>query len=270
MEEKERSVTGSTYFNQGYYNNGKTWMLNVIASTTLAMFDYFESFLFNMKTDKNPSNRIVFSKNEFAFRERLRDQRKSENSELQANTLNMPFMNFGISSISLSDSRLMASYYYKNTGIYLSELGKKFRFFPVEIQYEGTFFTTSAADAQIVLAKFFKQASTQTILKPVLYYDGKEIANFAELNFSDVTYDGEYSESDWLEKNRIHTVGFNISVMTYFIDTDPGIDAEEGEDDYWLTKKIILDFSSKLAIKKGSEEETLTATVDHILQQVDW
>lgn len=58
--------------------------------------------------------------------------------------------------------------------------------------------------------------------------------------------------------------------MTYFIDTDPGIDAEEGEDDYWLTKKIILDFSSKLAIKKGSEEETLTATVDHILQQVDW
>lgn len=275
MPKRERALHGSTYFNQSYYSNGDTYMLNVVLSTTLSLYDYFESFLFNVDNDPKKSSRIVFAKNEYAFRARMQDLKVDEaNSNLQINTLNMPFMNFGISSISLSDQRLLASHNLATKGVFIKEIGKKVRLMPVTIQYEGCFFTTQASDAQIVLAKFYKQAAAETLLKPVLYYNGIELGNFASLSYSDITYDGQYSESDWLEQNRIHTVAFSFNVDTYFLDSDPGIDATDPKD-YALVKDLWFKFSTRTNLNSWPENENdydmaLHAAVDHINETVSW
>jgi len=275
MPKRSRDLVGSTYFNQSYYLNDDKYSINVILSTTLALYDYFESFLFNVPTDPSRSSRIVFAKNEYAFRARLQDITKEEaNSEFQINTLNMPFMNFGISSISLSDQRLLATNQLAKRGVFIDELGKKVRLYPVTIQYEGCFFTTQASDAQLVLAKFYKQASVETLLEPLLIYNGVELSNFANLSYSDITYDGQYSESDWLEQNRIHTVAFSFNVDTYFVDTDPGIDVTEPED-YALVKDLYFKFSTRHNLSGWPKDENdydmiFHAAVDHVNQTVNW
>jgi len=276
MPKKDRALRGSTYFNQSYYSNGDTYMLNAVLSTTLALYDYFEDFLFNVDNDPHKDSRIVFAKNEYAFRARMQDLKLDEaNSNLQINTLNMPFMNFGISGISLSDQRLLATNALATKGVFIEELGKKIRLMPVSIQYEGCFFTTQASDAQIVLAKFYKQASAETLFKPVLYYDGIELGNFASLSYSDITYDGQYSESDWLEQNRIHTVAFSFTVDTYFVDTDPGVDETNLNKDYALVKDLWLKFSARTNLDEWPEDENdydiaLHAAVDHVNETVTW
>ena len=275
MPKRSRDLVGSTYFNQSYFSNQKNYMINTVLSTTLALYDYFEDIIFNVETDPSRRSRIVFAKNEYAFRARLQDLKREEaNSEFQINTLNMPFMNFGISSISLSDQRLLATHQLATEGVFIEELGKKVRLFPVVIQYEGCFFTTQTSDAQIVLAKLYKQAAAETLLKPMLYYDKQEVANFANLSYSDITYDGQYSESDWLEQNRIHTVAFSFNIDTYFIDSDPGIDATDPSD-YALVKDLYLKFSSRRNLTDWPEDENdydimLHAAVDHVNQSVNW
>lgn len=274
MSKRTKGLVGSSYFNQSYFS-GENNNLNVILSTTLALYDYFESFLFNVETDPTRSSRITFAKNEYAFRSRLQDlSREEANSELQINTLNMPFMNFGISSISLSDQRLLVSQQLATQGVYIDEIGKKMRLYPVLIQYEGCFFTTQTADAQIVLAKFYKQAASETLIKPILIYDGVEIANFANLTYSDITYDGQYAESDWLEQNRIHTVAFNFNVDTYFVDTDPGVDITEPSD-YAKVRDLYFKFSTRRNLNgwpkdKDDYDMVFHAAVDHVTQSVNW
>ena len=275
MPKRIRDTVGSTYFNQSYFLDKGKYSLNVILSTTLALYDYFESFLFNVPTDPQRSSRIVFAKNEYAFRARLQDIAEEEaNSEFQVNTLNMPFMNFGISSISLSDQRLLATQQLAKQGVFVEEIGKKVRLYPVTIQYEGCFFTTQASDAQIVLAKFYKQAASETLLEPMLLYNGVEIGNFANLSYSDITYDGQYSESDWLEQNRIHTVAFSFNVDTYFVDTDPGVDVTEPSD-YALVRDLYFKFSARHNLTgwpkdKNDYDMVFHAAVDHVNQSVKW
>lgn len=275
MPKRSRALVGSTYYNQSYFSNKNVYMINSIIATTLALFEYFENTLFNVDTDPVKSSRIVYAKNEYAFRARLQDLKAEEaNSDLQINTLNMPFMNFGISSISLSDQRLMSTHTLATQGVYIPELGKKLRLFPVTIEYEGCFFTTQAADAQWVLAKLYKEASSETLIKPILYYADKELANFGSLNYTDITYDGQYSESDWLEQNRIHTTAFNFTVDTYFVDSDPGIDVTEPSK-YALVKNLYLKYATRANIDGWPRNENdydgiLHAVVDHINQTVIW
>lgn len=275
MGKRSKDLVGSTYFNQSYFSNGSKYSLNVILSTTLALYDYFEKVIFNVDTDPYRSSRIVFARNDYAFRARLQDLKVEEaNSELQINTLNMPFMNFGISSISLSDQRLMATNQLATQGVFIEELGKKFRLMPVTIQYEGCFFTTQTSDAQIVLAKLYKEAAAETLLNPVLFYDDKELGNFANLTYSDITYDGQYSESDWLEQNRIHTVAFSFNIDTYFVDADPGIDATDPSD-YALVRDLYFKFSSRHNLNGWPKDENdydmmFHAAVDHVNQSVIW
>lgn len=279
MGKKERSLKGSTYFNQKYFSNDRAFMLNTIVSTTLALFDYFESFIFNLKSDPDRSSRVVYAKNEYAFRARLQDLKSEEaNSDFQINTLNMPFLNFGISSISLASQRLLSSHQLATRGIYIEELGKKIRLYPVTIDYEGCFFTTQTADAQIVLAKMYKQAASETLLSPSLYYNNEEFKNFANLTYTDITYDGQYSESDYLEQNRIHTVAFNISIDTYFVDSDYGVDADNEDYDnkeYALVKDLYFKFATRTHLGGWPKDENdydimMHGIVDHINKEIVW
>ena len=269
MAVKKRDLIGSSYYEQKYFTNGNHYTLNIILSTTLAMFEYLENVLF-----PNDPDRIVFAKNDYAFRARMQDMSKgSENSKIQANTLNFPFCNFGINDISLSSTKLFNSYYNADKGMYIEEVGETFKVYPITINYEGCFYSHNASDAQIVLEKLFKQSRTQKVIAPMLYYKDKEIKNYGELSCDDISYDDQYNESDWLEKNRIHTVSFGISINTFILDTDAGgIDEPITPESLdiskrsWNVKKVILTLAEKL----GYSNEAYNGVLDDLSKQIDW
>ena len=275
----QRDLFGSSFFNTKYWKNGDSFMLNSILSTTLCLMDYFDKLLF-----VNDHTRVIYSSNAYAFRARLQSSRGNENSDIQANDLNFPFMNLAITQggISLQDTKLNATYEAKTSGIYIEELGKKVRLFPMNIRFEGVYYTTQMADAQIAISRVFRKASSELLLAPVLWYNGIEIKNVANVVFDDVVLDDVYTESDWLEKNRIHTIGFSVSVSTYLVDIFPGAFTEEDDPSmggsgssskYWNVRKVLLYWAERnnLASWNGNDfDDWATGIVDHLDQEVYW
>lgn len=282
-----RGLLGSSYYNQRWFNNKDRYLLDCELSTTLALFDYFEGFIF-----PNDPSRLVYATNSFAFRARQRTLRGNENSELQANSLSMPFMNLGVKQggISFADTNLFSSFQAKSEGILLDKLGIYARLYPVTIQYEGTFFTDQVADAHVVLQRAFKRGAVEQNLSSKLYYGGNEILNIIKLNFDDIVLDDQYQESDWLEKNRIHTVGFQITADTYMVDIYPGAetpyDGGEGsgtsDEEYsdtstkaWQVNQLYLTYAARFDLEEWKRtpcdyDGILSAVVDHVNEKVWW
>lgn len=273
----ERNLYGSSFYNTDYWKNGDSFMLNSILSTSLALMDFFDKVLF--VKDKT---RVIYASNSYAFRARSQVSNKEENSEFQQ--LNLPFMNLAISQggISLQDTKLYSSYEAKTNGIYVEELGKKIRLYPMNIRFEGTFFTTQMADAQMAISRLFKVGSTEILLQPSLFYNDVEIKNVANIVFDDIVLDDQYQETDWLEKNRIHTVGITVSASTYLVDIFPGAFTEEdeapyGEESgggkYWNVRKVLFYWAlrNNLDSWNGNDfDDWAEGIVDHVDQEVYW
>lgn len=275
----KRDLYGSSFYNSRYWKNGDSFMLNSILSTTLALMDYFDKLIF-----VNDKTRVIYASNSYAFRARHQSSRGNENSDLQANDLNFPFMNLAVAQggISLQNTRLNTSYEAKTSGIYIEELGKKVYLIPIEIRFEGTFFTTQMADAQRVITRVFRRAATELLLKPSLWYNDTEIKNIAKVSFEDVVLDDIYQESDWLEKNRIHTVGFTLSVSTYLVDIFPGAFTDDDDASfggggtagaYWNVRRVLFYWALRNNLDgwNGNDfDDWAEGIVDHVDQEVYW
>ena len=276
--DKYRDLVGSSFYNTRFYKNGNDYMLNAILSSSIELMEFFDKLLF-----VKDNTRVIYASNAYAFRARSQTVRGSDNSDLQVNDLSFPFMNIDVrqGGISLADTRLYATYEAKTSGIYIEELQKKVRLFPIVIQFEGTYFTTQMADAHMAVSRLFEIGSAQLLLKPSLWYNGVEIKNILDVQFQDIVLDDTYQESDWLEKNRIHTVGFNISATTYLVDVYPGLFTDEDSSDItgqgvgetgWIPKKVLLSY----AIRNGlgccnADYATLKkGVIDHLDQEVYW
>lgn len=275
----ERNLYGSSFYNTDYWKNGDSFMLNSILSTTLALMDFFDKALF--VKDKT---RVIYASNDYAFRARSQVSNKDENSEFQQ--LNLPFMNIAISQggISLQDTKLYSSYEAKTSGIYIEELGKKVRLYPMNIRFEGTFFTTQMADAQLAISRLFRLGSTELLLQPSLWYNDVEIKNVANIVFDDIVLDDQYQETDWLERNRIHTVGVTISASTYLVDIFPGAFTEEDDSSitgeggdtsgkFWNVRRVLFYWAMRnhLDAWNGNDfDDWAEGIVDHVDQEVYW
>lgn len=278
-----RGLVGSSFYNTNYWKNGESYMLNSILSTTLALMEFFDRLLF-----VKDSTRVIYASNAYAFRARSQVSRGEENSDLQVNDLNFPFMNLAIAQggISFQDTKLNTTYEAKTSGIYIEELGKKVRLYPMNIRFEGTFFTTQMADAQLAISRIFRVASTELKLASSLWYNDVEIKNVVNIVFDDVVLDDQYQEIDWLEKNRIHTIGISISASTYLVDIYPGAFTEEddssisGEGEgsagkYWNVRKVFFDWAlrNNLSGWNGNGKDFdgwALGILDHVDQTVYW
>lgn len=275
----ERGLYGSSFYNTSYWKNGDSFMLSSILSSTLCLMDFFDKLLF-----VRDNTRVIYASNEYAFRARLQSSRGEENSDLQANDLNFPFMNLSIAQggISLQDTRLNSSYEAKTSGIYVEELGKKVRLYPMNIRFEGIYYTTQMADAQLAISRIFRKGSTELILQPSLWYNDVEIKNIAKVYFDDVVLDDKYQESDWLTQNRIHTVAVTVSVSTYLVDIYPGAFTDEDDPSmggqggaglYWPVRHVFLYWAlrNNLDSWNGNDfDEWAEGLVDHVDQKVYW
>jgi hypothetical protein len=244
--------------NKSYYDNSN--FINVFYSTILSIFNFFTENFF-----PDDPNRIIYASNTFAFRERLKLQDSEEISAFQVNSLNMPFMNFSISSsgITPNTERTWKNYSLEVEGMMDWDINKKIRATPVKMDFECTYFSDREADLQYVMSKILWINSQETLIRPELEIDGKDFQNIGLFVGFDTGYRSQYNESDWLEKNKIRTIGMNFSVDTFFLDTTT--------DGFWIPKKVLVSFAKThdLAIHDWEDyDELWEGVIDHIGKQV--
>ena len=92
---------------------------------------------------------------------------------------------------------------------------------------------------EYAMNKLLLDASNETNIEPQLETNNGDIIKNAGLVNFDLEYNPTYQESDWLEQNRIWTIGIDFSVTTFMIgnfDTNP--------DNLHVAKSVLLEFFS--------------------------
>ncbi len=240
-----------------YYQD--TSFINVYYSTILSVFSHLGAYLF-----PNDPSRVIYSSNDHAFRRRLRLNSRDDISQFQINSLNLPFLNFAISSsgISSNTNRPWKSYPLELNGIMDWTLNKKFRLSPVNISFEATYLSDKEIDIQYAFSKITWDNALETILKPQLEIEGESFNNIGILSY-DINYRPQYNENDWFEKNKIRTISLNFSIDTFLIET-----TTEG---FWIPQEVLFSFASAqdLEIHDWDDyDELLTGVISHIEETV--
>ena len=207
-----------------------------------------------------PLDRIIYASNEYCFRERTR-RNKGE--------LNLPFLNYYRVGFEDAD-RPWKNDYSNRFGLidrennFTSKLGGVMRIYPITISYEGTAFFAQNKDCEYAMNKLLFDNSNETIVKPqVETNDGDIITNAGLMDF-DIEYNPTYQESDWLEQNRIWTIGIDFTITTYMIgnfNTNPSgeYDSEGNPLGIKVAKNVLLEFftAKKLNYENYKDSEQM-------------
>ena len=216
-----------------YYD--KSNFINCFYALNLSIENYFSNLLFSDSPNSGGLDRIIYSSNEFAFRKRI-GQTGSQTTDLK-----LPFMNYWIKDFDFPSRRSMFNNLANIEGIYIESLQKKLRVIPVNIKYEGTIFFNRTDDLYQAYSRIITETSNETIIysKPMINDVNsipKEIPISAFLNF-ELGIDNKYRETDWLQKNKIHTIDLNA----FSFDT---VIVSQSEENVSLTEEVILEFLS--------------------------
>jgi hypothetical protein len=210
-----------------------TNFINNIYALNISIENYFGNILFD-----DDLSRIIYASNEFCFRKRV-----SENNVDVAN-LNLPFMNYYLTDISLNTDRRWLSNTMNVQGLYIEEIQKKIRIVPVQIQYEMTLFIQRFDDTINVFSKFLKDNSNETVLFPQVTVDEQDLTFSAVMSYN-FSFNTVYNESDWLKINNIYAIGLDINFNSQFMYSN-----EEG---FGISDTVCLNY---LTYKYGDDFDT--------------
>lgn len=249
-------------FNRSYY--GKATFYNNYLSSILAVNNYLTSVYF-----PDDASRMIYSSNDHAFRRRLKLQstNNSDVSVFNIQSLNMPFMNFSVSSSGISDStnRILKNNQLEKYGVMSWDINKKIKATPIQMEFEATYFSTEEIDIQYVMSSLQWDGALETLIKPEIEIDGETFYNYGNLDLSSINYRPQYNESDWLEQNKIRTISFNLTLDTYLLSID------DNNIEYWIPKKILSSFATSKNLKihdLDNYDELLEGVIDHINEEV--
>lgn len=214
----------SFYYKDQFTNN---WSSQPCAyALDLSLEDFFsKQLIFSL-------DRIIYSSNDFTFRERTK---KNDGQ------LNLPYMNYYRIGYSEPDRDWWNNYANAfglmdigNKGYY-KELGSKIRLVPIKIEYESTVFFSQQKDCEYAYSRLLLEGSNETILNPILNTSDENVSlkNIGILNM-DLEFNPTYNESDWLVNNKIWTISIDFNVDTFLI--------YASEEDLFITNNIILNF----------------------------
>lgn len=219
-----------------YGNQMKSWANTpMVYSLDIAIENHFSSIL------ELPLDRIIYASNEYCFRERTR----KNNGDL-----NLPFVNYYRTGYEKSEREWFNNYSNKYGLIdrenkFTSLLGGRLRVYPITITYEATAFFSQNKDCEYAMNKLLFEDSNETILNPQLETDKGDIIENIAIFDSDLSYNPTYQESDWLEQNRIWTIGIDFSVTTFMIGNFnplPDRDANGNPMPLHVAKSVLLQF----------------------------
>ena len=185
--------------------------LNVYYAMDIAIENYLKSMIF---PQENNLSRIEYASNEYTFR-----QRTMNNS----GELNMPYINYHVKSggITYNNDFNWRNYTAYQNGIFLDSVGAYIKVMPVSVEYECTFWCNRDDEAKYVNNKVvFDLGSTRNPLTYAMSINTVEVPLFSRLVFDTSELDGQFTERDWLEKNKIHSVAMDFHVMGLALESD--------------------------------------------------
>lgn len=224
---------------KGFYS-GKTF-LNSVTALDIAIENHYGDMLFD-----GDLSRIIYSSNEQALRNRAKNEKWSN--------AHLPFMNYKLTDLQKNSSeREYWNAALNMYGIYLDEVGQYAHVTPVLANYEATVFMHRFDETQFALQKVLWDNDNETILTAQVAAGNPEgsIIDVPAILSYDISYNPQYNESDWLERNNIYTIDMSLEFVLWIIDMD---------DDVWVPEEVVFNFASK---KNIDTEET---TYEEIIQ----
>ena len=180
----------------------------------------------------NDVNRIVYSSNEMAFRTRGRQVNNQGDYKF-------PFLNYWMSNYEYDNTFGWYNAVNEKRGTYIEELNMQVRLMPVVMEYEASFWCNRTDELQYALQQFVYMktnhvAFTTTFRIPDTTTDLKFIGLF---NITSMETNPEYKDTDWLEHNKISSIGLNFQILAY----DPKVAGG-----LTLTEEVIFDFVARI------------------------
>lgn len=219
----------------------------------ISLINHFANLLYD-----GDVTRMVYATNDYSFRARS-DKNKKDS------TLDLPYMSFKRTNISLATDWNRWSTQSVIDGIYVPELGEKVRLIPIQIDFEGLIITASEKDNFMSFKRIMLDNAARTVFSYDYLINNCEINNHIEIFYDDPDYDPTWNENDWLVQNKMHSVGLNFNIRTFMTDIDRA-DGRGGN--YSLTEKVIFDFTVNNMNGNATYEERLEFIVNQFDETV--
>lgn len=190
-----------------------------------------------------PLTRIIYAQNAYTFYER---ERKNDG------LLNLPYLNYYRTGYSEADRPWFNNWanrlYPLSNDEQIHALGQKIKIFPIKVEYEATCFFSQQKDMEYAYTQLMFEASNETIIYPIVETtNGDTVKNIGIVSF-DLEYNPNFEEFDYLEKNKIFSIGmdFNIDTFMYVGDTS----------NITLAKEIVEEFVSAKELNKDDIDKS--------------
>lgn len=226
---------------------------------------YFANNLF-----RGNQTRVIYASEQYAFRQRLNLLSKNNVNSVEA--LDMPFMSYFRSNNWELDQRpgnpnaMAAMVGNPDDGI----SGQHLRYLPMVSTFDCTCYYANDIDAQLAYETllFIQYPSEKQYSVDGMEYKGSRLEIPIGLNVSDIQFNPNYTEDNWLRENRIIPIKFRTKIRSVVFSQQPqGPESTEFQEDTLpvLTKKVLLDFLSYHGTDDRYSEENIELVVEGIL-----
>lgn len=192
--------------------------LQVLHAVNVSVMNHFAAGFFN-----GDLTRIVYASNAYAFRRRVEQNGKTTQG------LALPFMNLKLMNVETATQRPWKNMTLEAGGLEMYEIANKMRMTPVTLSYEGTMFFSTEIETLATMSSIVWERAMETKLRsgvdiayqpspaaPAVTYT---LDSIGILRLDQLTYNQEYQEADWLQKNKIRAIPVNPSVETWLFKT---------------------------------------------------
>jgi hypothetical protein len=206
-----------------FYNNVRA---NTYKNLTYALNIVLEEFL-SRKYLERKLDRVIYSSTDFALVKR--------SSKEQWNNANLPFINYRVSNKENNGERNWATFEGASQGVFIDELKSKINFVPISISYDCTYWTNRFEDYNYISDLLLEDNALETKVPFELQYNDT-LVRFPGIMSLNLDTSPQYSETDWLEKNNMHSISINPTVQTFLPITRTS--------SFGIPKTVIHDFYS--------------------------
>lgn len=245
------AVGGRTFFHKPFFN--------VILSTNIAIYKYLADLYF-----EGDMGRVVWASMDMMFRKRqeqLAARKLNDNPKDNLGILDMPFCSFRLTQDGVNEGadRTWWNAPLNSKGMWVEELGRRVRITPMTLIYEACFICQH--DTDIYWAQNAnvwnksKESTVESFIDVVGPDGGKHTLKNIIIYDATAHMNSQYTERDWLEKNKLQTITMDIQCQTWAME-------EDKRHWYSVTRKVLFDFLegsgylSNLAHGEGDVDES--------------
>jgi hypothetical protein len=210
--------------------------VQVIHAANISMINYFSQYYF-----KNDLTRFVWASNDYAFRRRVEQAGKGSQG------LALPFFNIKLINVTPGGDRPWANMSAQADGLPMYDLGKKMHLTPAEFTYDLTMYFSTEIEAFYNMGTLILDAALETKIPstidvtvdnapapPSVY----TLENIGVMKMGSLSYNTEFQEKDWLEKNKIRAIPVNPTLQTWIY--SPTIRTRDHAASYGISKQVIF------------------------------